>query len=237
MLKAQLSGENLLFHAADPEFIYVTNYKAAYTSILTSLLGSFPHLQAVLWEQGLPAAHDFRQHFVFTFVRNPVDRVKSCFFDKVVVTPENYLSMTHVPAPQECQTTVYRAAVEYLDRAGEVGQPSNRAVLERLRRLSFQEFVELLPHICLEDVHFYPQSLWLDKFPTLRERLFVGRVEAFAEDWQTVSERIGRALPLLHENSTDYERADAEADLDTRSLRTIEEVYSADYRDFYPPAA
>jgi hypothetical protein len=234
MRKEQLSGENLFFHAADPEFIYVANYKAAYTSVLTSLLDTFPHIGAALWEQGLPSGVDFGQHVVFTFVRHPADRVRSCYFDKIVVTPRDYLGMAEVPAPQECQATVYRAAVEHLDGGGGTGLPSHRSVLERLRRLTFPEFVALLPHICLQDVHFYPQSLWLDRFPTLRERLFVGRVETFARDWRVVGERIGRALPLLHENSTDYRRADGEAHLDDRSLRTIQEVYAADYRDFYP---
>jgi hypothetical protein len=234
MLKSQLNGENLLFHTVHPRFIYITNYKAAYTSTLTSLLKTFPDIRAALWEKGLPPGEDFGNHFVFTFVRNPVDRVKSCYFDKVVVTPKAYLAMSEVPPPQDCQMTVYLACVEHLDRTSGPVHPSHREVLERLRQLSFGEFVSLLPHICLMDVHFYPQSLWLDKFPVLRERCFFGRVETITRDWGAVSERIGRPMPLLHENRTDYGQADAEAILDAPTRRTIEEVYSADFRDFYP---
>jgi len=234
MRKSQLTGENLLFHTGDPKFVYITNYKAGYTSILTSLLETFPDIRAALWEKGLPPKGDFDDHFVFTFVRNPVDRVKSCFFDKVVVTPKAYLSMTEVPAPQDCQLTIYRACLEHLDRTAVPAHPSHREVLERLRKLSFGEFVHLLPHICLTDVHFYPQSRWLDKFPTLRERCFFGRVETFGHDWATVNEHIGRPAPLLHENRTDYGQADAEAILDVATRQTIEEVYSTDFRDFYP---
>lgn len=234
MLKSQLRGENLFYHIGDPRFIYIANYKAAYTSILTSLLSTFPDLRAALWEGGLPRTEDFSDHFVFSFVRNPVDRVRSCYFDKIVISPKRYLALRDVPPPQECQMTVYNACTAHLDRSGSKAPPSRRQVLERLRALAFDEFVSLLPHVCMEDLHFYPQSLWLDRFLTLRARCLVGRVETFEQDWRRITELMNQPVPLLHENRTDYAHADADARLDARSRRIIEEVYSADYRDFYP---
>jgi sulfotransferase famil protein len=236
MLKSDLTGENLFYRATGSRFVYIANYKAAYTSTLTTLIDVFPDLRAALWESGLPAADDLRDAFVFTFVRDPVDRVRSCYFDKIVVSPDNALAQSEVPGPQDCQITVYEACVRHLDRSAPP-RPSHRQVLERLRRLSFGEFVSLLPHICLKDVHFYPQSRWLDKFPTLRPRCFVGRVETMARDWQTVNEHMDGAVPLLHENRTDYAATQAEAPLDDRSRHTIDQVYAADYRDFYPTLA
>ena len=233
MLKPELRGSHIFLHHDEPRFAYVPHLKAGYTSIVTALCDQFPKLAGACWEHEIDVREVMRDYFVFSFVRHPVARIVSCYVDKVVIGPSHALGRSKIPPPQECQSTIFNACVRYRDSPRASPHVSDRDVYERLSRLSFGDFVYLLPLISTSDRHFRPQSEWLDKFPHLRQGCFIGHVEQFKEDWLAVCEALGCDIPLLHLNKADYSVPGAVFHINQVWRERIHGVYARDIQDFY----
>jgi hypothetical protein len=119
---------------------------------------------------------EYREYFKFAFVRNPWDRLVSCYSHKIIDVDD-----TQLEEPP------------FRERRGGTGA-------ELYKGMSFAEFVETVCDIPDEEanMHFRSQHEVVcgsgkDK-PIMAD--FVGRFENLAADFSVVAERIGRAQEL-----------------------------------------
>lgn len=113
-------------------------------------------------------------YYKFSFVRNPFERVVSCYRDKVVASAHpqnpkaNYFSSYAIPMPSH---------------------------------LSFAEFVKRISAIPdrLADTHFQSQYALLYDAGELQVD-YLGRVENLQQDWRPVAEKFQLSLSLNHSN-------------------------------------
>jgi hypothetical protein len=149
-------------------------------------------------------------------VRNPFERLVSCYRDKVLYSGPN---------------EIYSAP--YFERYYYFPIPAN---------IPFGEFVERVARIpdCLADRHFKSQCAYLYHEGSLLVD-YIGKFENLAEDWKTLAEKYGFDTALAHNNST---KAKAGTHRDYRAYYTKEltqlvyQRYKADvellgYRDVY----
>ena len=188
---------NLIAHGAyipndyyvleERKLVYISIPKVACTSIKTALMGGGADAQSRGAYMRIHSdAERFRQsclrrsqsaYYKFAFVRNPFDRLVSCYEDKV-------------------RTPVQHHGHYFFDTG------YNRTVIRTLfgrsfrPDMSFREFLELVNRIpdILADAHFRSQYSMLYK---RRRRIpdFVGKFENLNEDWMSLADRFG--LPHL----------------------------------------
>jgi chondroitin 4-sulfotransferase 11 len=185
----------------DLELVYIPIYKVATTSIKTALIrrepggdgaGEYPHYMNI-HNQGafgnLSLTRTQRGYFKFAFVRNPFDRLVSCYEDRV---------RKSVNGP---------GAAYYFDT------DYNQILVRRLfgdsfrADMSFADFVKLVTRIpdVLADGHFKSQYANLYRSGRLIPD-FVGKFESLTDDWRTIADRFG--LPALErQNPSDRQRA------------------------------
>ena len=169
----------------DHRAVYVENAKVACTAIKAAM---FPReaLSATgqddLHRRLRPlATHRLptraRDYLVFTFVRHPVDRLRSCYADKVGGQAAH-------AGPSILQRRFHRGI--FLAFAG----------VDPARELAFDGFAEAVSHIPdrLSDRHFASQSRIVAAVEAA-PRHFVGRLERLDRDWERV--RAATGLPAL----------------------------------------
>jgi hypothetical protein len=154
-----------------------------------------------------------RRYFKFAFVRDPFDRLVSCYEDRVM-------------RPVHAQIGRHHFDTDY-----------NRVLVKTLagscfhQNMSFAEFVELTGKIpdFLADGHFKSQHGWLYRFGS-RIPDYVGKLETLTEDWRPLAARF--SLPELdHRNrSEDYELRDYFKTSET--VRAAARRYWKDIRSF-----
>lgn len=156
------------------------------------------------------ARREFREHFKFAFVRNPWDRLVSCYTNKVMDAKETQATeppFRHVPS--EKGSRLYR------------GMP-------------FAEFVETIYEIPDEEsnMHFVSQHQVVCGPGEDRHIMadFVGRFENLAADFAVVAERIGggKRLELPHKLRSASRRSRPYTEFYDDRLRAL--VYER-YRD------
>ena len=183
----------------DLELVYIPVYKVATTSIKTVLIrreqqsdaaGEYPQYMEIHHEGPFgrhSLTHTQRRYFKFAFVRDPFDRLVSCYEDRV---------RKSVDSP----TARYYFDTDY-----------NQILIRRLfgdsfrADMSFADFVTLVARIpdVLADEQFKSQYTSLHRFGRLIPD-FVGRFESLTDDWRTIADRFGlRALE--HQNPSDRE--------------------------------
>lgn len=213
--QAKLLGR--CFVSGEHRFVYFEVPKAACTSIKAALLPLFPGVEpdgdplhkGVIHRafEGSPyqvrtakllEERGYRDFYKFSFVRNPWDRLFSCYRSKVKNRRGVWLTETSYSGGQ-----LYP-------------------------NMPFREFVEVVCRTPDEEAnpHFRSQAAFL--FSPKRDLLpdFVGRFENLAEDFREVAERIGVDLELPHANPSrpaDYRRAYGPG-----LARTVEERYRED---------
>jgi chondroitin 4-sulfotransferase 11 len=167
--------------------VYIEIPKVACTSIKTAIAdlvgvrltetGGNPH------EARWPAPRDpsgrtgppFPGLFAFAFVRDPWDRLVSCYRDKIRGEVDGFTYFTDRPGVANC---LARFDAFF---AG----------------MSFDEFVRAVASIPDEeaDAHFRSQHTFVTDEEGRLATDFVGRYERLAEDWRRVGQRIG--LPAI----------------------------------------
>ena len=136
-----------------------------------------------------PAAPKFKIHkhyqhyFKFAFVRNPWDRLVSCYRDKV------RFDSGHV---------YERYVNDFDDYFAKMGVTRSN--------LSFTDFVELVSEISDEnaDAHFRSQSWFLHDSKGNLLPNFVGRFENLKEDFEKVANTLNLALKIPHLRKTSH---------------------------------
>ena len=143
--------------------------------------------------------------FVFSFVRNPWDRVYSCWKDKV----DNAFS---------------KGKIKILSKF-----PGLRPFMP------FEEFLEWLSSDHgsdeIADRHWLSQVVHLDISGEVRLCDYTGRIETMGRDWQRISEITGLDLPALtHANAKPG--ADFASIYSARGRKIVERRYAADIEYF-----
>ena len=175
-----------------PDFqaIYVPIPKVANTSVKTALASALGLSGDVHWEIQWPwvdtgeIGGKYTDWFTFAFVRNPWDRLLSC-----------YLSKVH---PDRMDDPQLRNGVEpELWKYGGVFHG----------RMSFTEFVQATARIPDEeaDIHLGSQHLYLTDTNDKVFVNFLGRFESISDDFAQVCSRIGLVAYLPHLLSTQHE--------------------------------
>jgi len=146
----------------------------------------------------------YKDYFHFTFVRNPFDRLLSCYMSKVY-------SLAH-------------SNVESLQFVEAYGH------LVGFKKMSFSDFVHFVTQIPNEhcDHHFAPQHRLLD----LETLDFIGRFENFDQDFSYVKEQILLSDDIMPERLNTTKHDPYQNYYDDELHRMVAEKYARDLEIF-----
>lgn len=175
-----------------PDFqaIYIPIPKVANTSVKTALADSLGLSGDVHWEIAWPwvepatIQRSYADWFTFSFVRNPWDRLLSCFLSKV--------------HPDRMDDPLLHNGVE----------PEFSKYADLFHgRMSFAEFVQTTVSIPDEeaDIHFGSQYLYVTDPSGQLLVNFLGRFENIADDFAKVCKHIGLSAGLPHLLRTEHD--------------------------------
>ena len=208
----------------DRELVYLVLSKAACTAIKNTIAKSYSACPPVHMAIHGSTFNRQRQifgelnqkqktYFAFTFVRNPFERLVSCYRDKIIYTPSHYNT------PDEYFKNYYKYYNKYPLDTG----------------ISFEAFVSLIAHIpdSLSDRHFKSQASVIFDENGVQQVDFIGKLETVNEDWTYIAKRFGFETVLAKQNTTDTKKH-ALAHRDYRNYYTpalAEQVYHRYQKD------
>ncbi|MGD1807349.1 sulfotransferase family protein [Dapis sp. BLCC M126] len=162
--------------------------------------------------------HKYQDYYKFGFVRNPWERLFSCYKSKIKVDP-NY---NH----PDYQDGISKRFVRYnLFRAG----------------MSFEEFVKAISQIPDPDSDFHFKSQYIFFTNNKGEEVvnFIGRYESLQEDWKKVRDASNLpAIELPHlnkESSKHYSEYYTPETIDIVSARYAEDINKFGYKFEFKP--
>jgi hypothetical protein len=176
---------NIAMHQYNAIYIFIP--KVACSSIklaIADLIGvpspdqnnklAFPHKRNYPYVKRNEVCDKYESYFRFAFVRNPWDRVLSCYQNKIVGVREGKFGEIKLPVFME--------------------RDSNRFSLD----MSFEEFVEVLMDIpdLKADGHYRSQHTFLEDDDGKMMANFIGRFESLNEDIKKIKLQIG--APEFH---------------------------------------
>jgi hypothetical protein len=218
---------NYLCHLSNTrKYLYVATPKVACTLIKHCLQQAEMDGKLVYrhyGEEHVPAVspllspRDNPQHFIeatesedwfrFTFVRDPFNRVLSCYLDKVI------------KARTERDRLLPLLGFDPEDEGPSFG--------EFLRAIERQKEEE-------RDIHWAAQS-WLTR-PALMNYHFIGRLENFTEDFQHVCDRLGIDQPQYPNRHATHADQKLGAHYGPEEIALVKAIYADDFTDFgYDP--
>lgn len=204
----------------EKEAVYVLIPKVASSSILRNLLFSigrseieYTSLHSILFHNNGNLNNKYKAYYKFTFVRNPFDRLVSCYKDKVA-KPDKEGAI-----PYSFQTPWPYS----------IPQPS-----------SFADFVKTISKIpdCLADSHFKSQYSILAQKMFWQDKLlldYIGKFEDLEHDWKVLAQKIGFEPHLEHHNSTkqvDYVSSDYRTYYTPELAALVYKRYQKDFKYF-----
>lgn len=148
---------------------------------------------------------EWRHHFAFAFVREPLDRFLSV-----------YRMFTSGPTGDPSWSLPRDARPLTHDEFFDIVRDDS--IIFDQRRRSFEERIR---H------HAIPQT---HPFNCLREADFIGRFETIAEDYGRIARHVGQTATLPHLHVTAREPVDARAELGPVLADAVAEYYRDDYR-------
>ena len=159
-------------------------------------------------EVSLKDFKDYPDYFKFAFVRNPLDRLVSCYFEKVV-------KVQTMPDNSGVEDGMYKCFRVY---------PYD------FRTMSFSDFASFVFSLPLAnmDVHFRPQYTFLPE--DLNTLDFIGRFENFNQDLNIIKEKlnISHEHKHLYKSKHDHYMNYYDSDLKKKAQK----VYEADIELF-----
>lgn len=166
---ATTSIKAALFNVGEEEDYNIIHQKTGHQKDLRVILPRIEHF----------TAYKYKEHFKFTFVRNPLDRLVSCYKNKYH-TDKKYVG-----------TSMERL---YFD-------PYLFGYMKEDR--GFKEFVRKISKIplALADPHFVPQSFIIFDKKGKKRVDYIGKFEDLENDWSVIKERFN-LTPLPHYNKT-----------------------------------
>lgn len=194
-----------------------SSLKAAFAGLLDIDLASFggdPH-QAPMPALELPAVIDgalVPGVFAFAFVRNPWDRLVSCYRDKIGGEVDDFTHFTQRPGVADCLARF----------------PAFTA------GMSFAAFIEAVTGIDDQeaDPHFRSQHTFVTDASGQIAIDYVGRFETLAADVEVVCRRTGIPRPVLPQLQRAAQRVDYRDYYTPRSRQLVAQRFAADLELF-----
>jgi len=191
----------------DQKVLYIVVEKAACTSIMASMSSlvsdsNYLDVHVALRKTGRVLHEinpdDYRDYFVFTFVRNPFDRLVSCYENK-------YHSDRALRAARNSVMKYDSYLMGYIKK-----DRGFRAFASRVCRIPDH----------LADQHFVSQSFLIDRMGKNPKPDFVGHYENLSAEYEPIRAQYG-FMPLPHHNKTQK----ASDWMDYYDLATARKVY------------
>jgi len=154
---------------------------------------------------------EIETYFLFTFVRNPFDRLVSGYTNKII-------SSSPIKPPLQHRTKSWRAFLE---------NDTDDAHSPELFKTFVTKYIHQYTNAQL-DVHFKPQNLLVEGFLKDRPLDFIGHIETFETDWNMLAERFDLPRATITHANKSAERNTYETYY--RDDETIELVYEQ-YKD------
>jgi hypothetical protein len=199
-----------LIISEEKKFIYIKMPKVAGTSIHRhTLQKEVPDIiqfeeDTIEFNKWLNSMDDnkLKEYFIFTFVRNPWDRVVSLFCYFIIKRREISLNKLK----RHVLSTSFNKLIILLIRR--IISHYNSLIFIKKRKITFTFFVKNMINISLPQwrikEHSFPQHL-LVKCNDIVFVDFIGRYENLENDWRIVSEKIGVSSELPHSNRTEHD--------------------------------
>ena len=148
---------------------------------------------------GLSQESGGQDYFKFAFVRNPFDRLVSCYKDKILAKNKNGESY-------------FEYNYKYYDQ------------YPLQHKMPFEDFVNIVTTVPdhLADRHFKRQFCFIYPPEEKIDFDFIGRFENLVDDWQYIAKKFNFHLDLPHKNASNADIAFK----DLYSLELLEKVYS-----------
>jgi len=206
------------FYNAERNYVVSTSLKVMYTSLTQqpSLRPLSSDLRAALRVWLTPGLRRY------LLVRDPYERLVSFHADKL----REALDKGETGTWQHCQRILFPGL-------GLSGSEGAAVIAERLRGVTFGEFVALLPRVFRKDPHLWPQS-WSRAF-RVRGVALPGRVDRVLQI-ETDVDVLVRLLGLdvsIRVNATEH--ASAERSFTAASYEVANDIYRDDFAGFgYP---
>lgn len=192
---------------SDKKIIYIENTKVACTSIKTVLRESW-EMKSKFSLTGL----DLSDYFIFTYVRNPFDRIVSCYNNKITKKSDWWLYIRY---------------------------PFYSLRYNIRKNMSFKDFVQEIAKIpdVKRDIHFRTQTGIIYKYLPIEESNFINyiwRFENLKEDFDiNIAKKIWLSeLPQKNISKKKWKSWKDYYDEDT--LEIVYEVYKEDFDQWYP---
>ncbi len=196
------------------KYVYVKQYKAGSSSIdeytKDHRLCGFDATPEELQTK-------YKDWFKFGVVRNPYDRVVSVYVDKCVENPVNRINRGDETL-QTCQRIILKALNKPLK-------------LEEFSKITFEQFVEILPEIYNNDWHFYTQSPFLVNSSNTVVVDKLARFENFDTEVKDILNELGFTITEMpHKNKTS--RASYRDYYNEKTKKIVTEIYKDDLKNF-----
>lgn len=215
----------ILYHQIEPrqyivskekKVIYLRNPKVANSSIKTSLYSgeakddySIHSIVVNTGMQKVKLSAEELDYFKFTYVRNPFERLVSCYESKYHADKIKYKD---------------KDKLLYFDSY----------LLGYIRKdKGFDNFIKRiirLPYWCM-DRHFFPQYYWTHDERGQQLLDYIGQYENLEEDFKKIQEKYG-LKPLPHYNSSGGEKRDWRSYYTLETAKLVYEKYKKDIECF-----
>lgn len=193
--------------------IYIVNNKVAYSSIKASICSALKNFFPGAYKNKIERPHmnlndgDFKEYFTFSFVRNPWDRLVSCY--------EHFFNRAHNHYETQNYANPY-------------------AMMFGKKRISFEDFVDFVTSNENEylDPHWCAQSnlVTINENGKLPDK--VGRFENFEQDMTQIFSQIGIPLEMNHLNRSSRSKGNYTNYYTNRTKRLVQQRYKKDIEVF-----
>ncbi len=205
----------IFIQSIQPEFIFFTNYKVMSSSIMKIMADYFPLAKRVTED---PLLFHLKKYKKLAICRNPVDRIFSLYKDKCHNDPVVKLNHKRDFFIQDSQVKILHYFYKILKINKQIVPPatvmeSNHPLypvlsenLNDLQNISLHDFILIIDEMFTEnnlDQHFIPQTTFLTENGVLMiDHLY--KMENIEETWPEICLILGKELPLLKRNSSEY---------------------------------
>lgn len=212
LYREYMPAEYHVVEGIGPGIVFIDVPKVASTAVREALINTARNHRGARVRYTFRPGGEVRSKFKFAFVRNPFDRLVSCYADKVLALDGDGTSYSSRSRYNKWVVTAAFGANFHSS-------------------MSFNEFVSLVARIpdSIADAHFRSQYSLLCSRAVKPD--YVGRFETLNDDWNDIATRYGLA-PLQLRNTSqrkpweDYYASEA-------TVRTVWNRYKTDVETFH----